>query len=392
MKTLYFECNMGAAGDMLMAALLEIAPDREEFVARLNALGLPGVRVSAGPSVKLGIKGTSVSVAVNGVEEESDDPAAHIHGHNHTGLNEIRRLIGGLPVSEKVKSDALAVYGLIAEAESAVHGIPVTEIHFHETGTMDAVADIIGVCLLMEELSPELVLASPVNVGCGETRCAHGVLPVPAPAAAHILRGAPVYGASIRGELCTPTGAALLRHFVSGFGDMPEMSVSKIGYGMGKKDFEALNCVRAFLGETRENPEEVAELSCSLDDMTPEAVAFAQEMLLSAGALDVYTAPIGMKKSRQGVLLTCVCRRDKSAQMAELILRHTTTLGLREKVCRRYTLRREESLVQTPYGPVRIKTAYGNGFTKQKPEYEDLAKAAKENRLSLYEVIKKAGL
>jgi uncharacterized protein (TIGR00299 family) protein len=404
MKTLYLECNMGAAGDMLMAALSELLPNREEFIAKMNSLGLPGVRVSVEPSLKCGIRGSHISVTVDGKEEESVDVAPdgcvhhehehghdgdheHEHVHHHAGLAEIEHTIGGLAVSDKVKADVLAVYRLIAEAESHVHGEPVADIYFHEIGTMDAIADIVGVCLLVEELAPDQILCSPVNVGSGHVRCAHGILPVPAPAASYILRDVPIYSGSVRGELCTPTGAALLRHFTTRFGSMPVMRVSATGYGMGKKDFEAANCLRAHIGYTSEATEEVAELSCNLDDMTPEAIGFAQEILFAAGALDVYTTPIGMKKSRPGVLLTCMCRREKTDEMAALIFRHTTTLGLRETICRRYTLRRKGSVIETPYGSIRIKTAYGDGFSKSKPEYEDVAKAAKENGVSLLEIM-----
>ena len=236
MRTIYLDCNMGAAGDMLTAALLELHPDPDDFLRRFNSLGIPGVWAVAEPSVKCGIMGTHVKVTVNGEEETSADVgrSGHEHGHNHehhhhSDMHEIEHLIGSLPVSEKVCADALAVYRLIAEAESRVHGRPVDQVHFHEVGSMDAVADIVGVCMLMEELGAERVLASPVHVGSGQVRCAHGVLPVPAPAAAHILKGVPVYGGGIRGELCTPTGAALLKHFVTAFGAMPVMIVSAIG-------------------------------------------------------------------------------------------------------------------------------------------------------------------
>jgi uncharacterized protein (TIGR00299 family) protein len=214
-------------------------------------------------------------------------------------------------------------------------------------------------------------------------------LPVPAPATANILTGIPIYGGAIKGELCTPTGAALLKHFVQKFGDMPPMAVSKIGYGMGKKDFEAPNCVRAMIGESAEKAERILELSCNLDDMTGEAIGFAMEALLEAGALDVFTTAIGMKKSRPGVMLTVLCREADKEKLLPLIFKHTTTLGIREKVCNRYTLTRKEEIVQTPYGPVRQKIAEGYGVERSKYEYEDLAKIARENGLALSEIIKK---
>ena len=300
-------------------------------------------------------------------------------------MAEITALLDRLPLPEPVRADALAVYTLLAEAESRVHGVPVAQIHFHEVGTLDALADIVGVCLAMGELAPEQVLASPVHVGCGQVRCAHGILPVPAPATAELLRGVPIYGGAIRGELCTPTGAALLRHFVSSFGEMPVLRVERIGCGMGQKDFEAANCVRALLGETADRGEEIAELSCNLDDMTPEAVGFAREQLFAAGALDVFTTAVGMKKGRPGVLLTCLCRMDSREALARELFRHTTTLGVRETVCRRRVLDRRERTVETAAGPVRVKESSGWGVRRSKPEYEDLARIAREGGLTLAE-------
>lgn len=265
MKTLYLDCGMGAAGDMLTAALLELFLDKEEILSELNSLGIPDVTFCSEASAKCGILGTHIVVKVNGAEESEemhDHPHEHDHSHphdhsydgehmhHHSGMHEIEHIIEELPVSAKVKEDILAVYSLIAEAESHVHGVPVTEIHFHEVGMMDAVADVTAVCMLMERLAPDQVIVSPVHVGSGHVKCAHGILPVPAPATAYILRDVPIYGGGIKNELCTPTGAALLKHFATKFGDMPVMKVTAIGYGMGKKDFTAANCVRVLFGET----------------------------------------------------------------------------------------------------------------------------------------------
>ena len=289
-------------------------------------------------------------------------------------------------MSEKVKADAKAVYGLIAEAESAAHGQPVEQIHFHEVGTLDAVADVVGVCALMERLAPDRVVVSPVHVGSGEVRCAHGVLPVPAPATAHILKGVPIYGGAIRGELCTPTGAALLKHFAGAFGPMPPMAVEKTGYGMGTKDFEWANCLRAMLGESDGGAGEVAELRCNLDDMTGEEIAFATQALLEAGALDVWTEAIQMKKGRPGVLLACLCPVEQERAFAALMLRHTTTLGVRTQTLRRYTLSREATTMDTAYGPVRAKRSMGYGVSRVKAEYDDLAEIAKRECISIREI------
>ena len=406
MRTIYLDCSMGAAGDMLMAALLELLPEKDTFLQKMQSLGLPGLEISAEPSVKCGITGTHMRVLIHGEEEghphehaaeahahsHADAPEAahahvHVHPHHHTDLDELTHRISRLNVSEAVRSDILAVYQSIADAESRVHGVPVEQIHFHEVGSLDALADVTGVCLLMELLAPEQVLASPVHVGSGQVRCAHGILPVPAPATALLLEGIPIYGGSIRGELCTPTGAALLRRFVTRFGPLPPMRVEKTGFGMGTKDFEAANCVRAMLGQTEESAGHILELACNLDDMTPEAVGFAMEQLFAAGALDVYTTPIGMKKNRPGVLLTCMCREDDREAMLRTIFRHTSTLGVRVSVCDRYTLSRRQYAVQTPDGEIRVKESSGWGVLRRKAEFEDLARIARQTGKSIAEVL-----
>ncbi len=448
MKTLYLDCGMGAAGDMLTAALLELMPEREKMEEALNNLGIPDVDIKAEMVSKCGIGGTHISVRVHGEEETEDmyefqavhdndhehthncehmdghegthmhehshehmhehshehthehshehehehsHEHTHEHGHEHThhhsGLHEIEHIVGKLSVSERVKQDILAVFHLIAEAESHVHGMPVTEIHFHEVGTMDAVADVAAVCLLMERLAPDQVVVSPVHVGSGQVKCAHGILPVPAPATAYILQDVPIYGGEIRGELCTPTGAALLKHFADCFGAMPVMRTTAIGYGMGKKDFPAANCVRALLGETENAGDTVAELCCNVDDMTAEAIGFATETLLAAGALEVYTTPVGMKKSRPGIVLNVMCKEAMKDEMVRLIFRHTTTIGIRENISRRYTLDRSIENVQTQYGEVRRKVCKGYGVTREKYEYEDLARIARERDMSVGEVL-----
>ncbi len=390
MRTLYIDCGMGAAGDMLTAALLELLPNREAFLEKLNALGIPGVTVVAEPSTKCGISGTHIRVAVRGEEETEhmhDYHGHHDHHHHHGSMDEIRSIVSALPIPTMVKLDIMAVYQEIAQAESHVHGVPVEHIHFHEMGTMDAIADITAVCLLMHELDADQIVASPVHVGSGQVRCAHGILPVPAPATAYILRDIPIYGGSIRGELCTPTGAALLKHFVTEFGDMPAMGVKSIGYGMGKKDFERANCVRVMLGETKEKPEGIWELNCNVDDMTGEQVGFALDMLMEQGALDVFTIPIGMKKSRPGILLTVMCREADKEKMVHLLFKHTTTLGIREKFCTRYKLERKIETVDTPYGPIRRKVSTGYGVKRSKYEYEDIAAVAKEKGLSISQVV-----
>ncbi len=463
MKTLYLDCGMGAAGDMLTAALLELLPDPGKMIERLNGLGIPGVEYRMEAAEKCGITGTSVRVLVNGEEEahdhhhhhhhdedghehhhdhdhhhhhhdedghehhhdhDHDHDHHHHHDHNHDhdhdhdhdhhhddhhhhhhvhrSLGEIRELVDQLPIDTAVREDVMAVYRSIAQAEGHVHGKPVEEIHFHEVGTWDAVADVTAVALILSELAPEEIVVSPVHVGSGQVHCAHGILPVPAPATAYILRDIPVYGGSISGELCTPTGAALLRHFATRFGSMPALKPSAVGYGMGKKDFPAANCVRAILGESvdisekddagkavegdREERNTILALSCNVDDMTGEEIGYAMDRLFEAGAVEVFTTPVGMKKSRPGIMITMICSRNNKDRVLQALFRHTTTLGVREEVMNRYTLERRIETVDTPYGPVRRKVSFGYGVERSKWEYDDLVRIAGEEGLSISEL------
>lgn len=378
MKLLHFDCSMGAAGDMLTAALLELFEDKESLCRQLNELSIPHVRFVMNQKQTCGLQAGHMQVLIDGEDED--------HAHPHRGLQEVREIIQELKISDKVREDVLAVYDAIARAESAVHGVSTEHIHFHEVGSLDAIADITAVCYLMDLLQPDLVTASAVHVGHGHVKCAHGILPVPAPATARLLRGIPIYGGEVQGELCTPTGAALLRHFVSSFGAMPHMVVEKIGYGAGKKKFPLPNCVSAFWGKHHDETDLAVELSCNLDDMTPEHIGFAVQVLRNAGALDVATCPVYMKKDRPGTLLIVLCKPETEQDMVRLILRHTTTLGVRSSLCSRYILRRNTETVQTPYGSVRYKTAFGYDALRSKLEFDDLAQIATREGLSLDEI------
>ncbi len=420
MKTLYIECNMGAAGDMLMSALYELLEDKQGFLDTMNSLGLPGVRLEAKQAATCGIAGTHMAVTVHGEEEHEPDHDhhhghEHEHGHEHDHEHEheyahdhehehhhdhthhhhhhatpghIGKIIDGLTLPEEVRAHARAVYDAIAQAEAKAHGCPVGDVHYHEVGALDAVADVTGVCYAMHLLAPERVIVSPIHVGSGTVRCAHGVMPVPAPATANLLKGVPVYGGAVQGELCTPTGAALLTHFADSFGSMPVMRTQGVGIGIGTKEFEQANCVRAFLGEgTEQENGEIIELTCNIDDMTPEALAFACARLLEQGALDAYTTPGTMKKGRPGHVLTVLCAPDKQADMARHILAETTTNGLRVRRCGKYYLEPSFSKVQTQWGEVRIKRASGFGVTHVKPEYADVAAIAEKHGVSYQRVM-----
>lgn len=394
MKTLYLDCGMGAAGDMLTAALLELFPQPEEIIDELNTLGIPHVHFSMEKTSKCGILGTHLKVAVHGMEEsdhfheEHHHASAHVHHHAHNTLHGIEHILDHMHLSEKVRKDVLAVYVLIAEAESKVHGVPVSEIHFHEVGNLDAVADVTAFCLLINKLAPGKVIASPIHVGSGQVRCAHGILPVPAPATAHLLQGCPIYSGKIQGELCTPTGAALLKYFADDFGDMPVMKISAIGYGMGKKDFEAANCVRVLIGETTSAKDIMWELSCNLDDMTAEQIGFALEQCFLAGAAEAFTTAVNMKKSRPGILFTVLCKEELKNALIQTIFQHTSTAGIREVKVTRSVLERQIRETETPYGTIRSKEYSGYGISRSKYEYEDLARIARETQLSIAEILK----
>ena len=409
MKTLYLECKMGAAGDMLMAALYELLDQdqREEFLRTMNHLGLPGVEVAPVPAKTGGIAGTHMQVTVHGREEhEHDHHHDHEHGHDHEHDHEhhhdhhhhhatpghIAELIDGLPLPQAVKDQARSVYAAIAQAEAQAHGCAVGDVHYHEVGALDAVADVTGVCYALHLLDVDRVTASPVHVGSGTVTCAHGVMPVPAPATAALLKGVPIYGGAIQGELCTPTGAALLKTFVQFFGPMPVMETEKVGYGVGTKEFEQANCVRAFLGEEEpQNCGDILELVCNVDDMSPEALAFACARLLEGGALDVYTTPGTMKKGRPGWVLTVLCKPDHEQELVRQIFLHTTTNGLRSRLSQKLYLKPDIRQVQTQWGPVGVKIAKGFGVTHAKPEFEDVAALARENGLP-YQTVFQAAL
>ena len=448
MKTLYLECNMGAAGDMLMAALYELLDDQPAFLQKMQELGLHGVQVTAEPAKTCGIAGTHMRVTVHGEEEhepdanehdhhhdhhhdnhehehhhhhhdehdhehhhdhhhddhehdhhhhhddhEHDHHHAHEHGHHHHHATpgHIAEVIDGLNLPDAVKQHARAVYDAIAQAEAKAHGCPVGDVHYHEVGALDAVADVTGVCYAMYLLGADRVVVSPVHVGSGTVRCAHGVMPVPAPATANLLAGVPVYGGSVQGELCTPTGAALLTHFADAFEKMPVMRTQKVGIGIGTKQFEEqANCVRAFLGESEAQTNgTITELVCNLDDLSAEALALACEQLLAAGALDVYTMPGTMKKGRAGQVLTVLCEDKDTARMAERVLALTTTNGLRVRRCEKYFLQPSAREVSTAWGKVRVKAAEGFGITHVKPEFEDVAAIARKTGLS-YDTVAQA--
>lgn len=376
-----------------MAALYSLLPEEEQkdFVKRFGEMGLPEVELQVSQDVKCGIAGTHLGVLIRGQEGEILE-----HSHSHRTLDDVCTLIQNLQVSDKVKADVTAIYQKIAEAESRVHNTSVAEIHFHEVGMLDAIADVAGCAMLMEQLDAQRIVVSPVNVGYGKVTCAHGVLPVPAPATVILLEDLFCYGGDVEGELCTPTGAALLSYYKTECGSMPLMRVEQVGYGTGKKDFPVANVLRALLGESEQETDvvlesvqetsPVVELCCNIDDMTGEEIGFACELLLQEGALEVYTTAVEMKKNRPGILLTVLCSQEQVEYMEKLLFQHTSTIGLRKRQWDRTSLKRESRQVTFSLGQVNVKVSTGYGVTKQKVEYDDLRNIAGEHGLSLRQV------
>lgn len=471
MKTLYLDCNMGATGEMLASALLAIHPNQNQVIERLNQLNLPGIRFQAESVATGGLVGTHIKILRDSAVFKEDSLASgsqRFSSPQSLFLDSCsyQNLMGDLSENcpEKIQEGVQAVFRLIAEAKSAVCGQPIEPIESmesigakadlpmndsdlgdeNETGTgsrsrvqeggngvwkvenKTAIAEVIAVCVLMDELKPEKVVASCVQVGSGVERRDHGFFPIPSPEVAWMLRGVPTYGGQIQQiqadriqadwiqadwtqkdqiqkdqiqkEVCDLTGAGLLKHFVQEFGSQPRMRVEEIGYGFAFAN--SLNTgdtgmrivadtgivMRAMMGESAAHEDSVLELCCNLDDMTPERIGFAMEELFLAGALDVYTTPIGMKKNRPAVLLICMCRVELRERMIKLLFLHTTTLGIREKVCNRYVMKRFMETVETEYGPVRIKHVSGWGVEREKAEYDDLVRIARQQNLSIAQV------
>lgn len=416
MRILYLDCGMGAAGDMLAGALVSLLSkeEQESFIKMINNIGVDGVKVSLSDDAKCGIVGKHFKVEIDGVEEHSHDVHEHEHhheheqehghhhehgdghndndnhGHHHHGTGPFPKELGAVAEKLDCPNDIQKVYELLAEAEAKVHGKDVSEIHFHEVGMKDALIDIASVVYLMNKLKVDKVVVSPVNVGFGKVKCAHGILPVPAPATAELVKGIPTYAGRFEGELLTPTGAALLKYYADEFSYQPLMNVIKCGYGTGNKNFESANVVKAVLGEVTDEliSENVIELNCNVDDMSAEDMAYATMTLIENGAKDAFVTPVIMKKGRSGMLLTVLCSAIDKERFVSLIFKHTSTIGIRVKETERIILNRHEETVHTKLGDVRVKYSEGYGVKREKPEFEDLRKLAEENNISVAEARK----
>lgn len=386
--SLYLDCFSGISGDMFLGAMLDLGLDEEEFLAELKRLPLNDYEVEIKKALKGGITGTDVIIKT------------HEH-HPHRGLKQIYEIIDGSELKPEVKQKSKEAFYKLAVVEGGIHGKPPEEIHFHEVGAVDSIVDIVGAFILMDMLKPCHVYASAVNVGSGTVKCAHGILPVPAPATMELLKGVPVYAGEEPGEFTTPTGALLLSMFVDKFGSMPPGIPEKSGYGLGKAERKSPNVLRAILmneycglGDTHTaglDRDKITILEANVDDMNPELYEQAIESLFQKGALDVFLTPIIMKKNRPAVKITCLCPPDKKQLLAEVMLRETTTLGVRELEAGRVKLYRETDEINTPLGNLRVKISkFGNEIVRITPEYEDMKRLAEDNKIPLlkaYEIV-----
>lgn len=382
MRTLYLECNAGVSGDMLLGALSDLLDDPSKIKIMLESAGIPDVEIMVHPKEINHIQGNKVEVLVHG------QPEGHHHDHSHSyrTLVEVLDIINGLKIPDPVKHHAMKIYEDIAKAESEAHGTSVGEVHFHEVGMLDAIADIVGACLLIHELAPDTIVSSPLRTGYGYVDCAHGKLPIPAPATALLLRNVPNYAGDLEGEFTTPTGAAIIGHFAEDFGQRPRMTIQRIGMGMGDREFSIPNMVRAFIGDSSEGLFEIYEINCNIDDMTPEDLGPMIDRLLEEGARDATLTPMIMKKGRPGYRLTCLCRQADKEKLAKLILANTSTIGLRIWKAERFEMSSRIENCHTEYGDVRIKVSEGYGITKWKPEHDDLVKASEKHGVSIRKV------
>ncbi len=374
---------------MFVGALIDLGAELPMIEQQLRRLPLTGYSMSANRCVRAGIQATRFEVHLEGVHD----------GHGHSGLHrtfrEIRRMIEGSGLSERVMEKSIEAFSRLAAAEGRVHGIPAEEVHFHEVGAVDSIVDIVGCMIAAEQFMPARFISSPVNVGKGTVACRHGIYPVPAPATQELLRDIPTYSNEVDGELTTPTGAALLVTLAGGFIQRPLLAVRASGYGAGARETAGnANVLRITLADEWIQHEDlspeaqVAVIEASVDDMNPQVYGYFQEKAIGAGALDVYAAAIQMKKNRPGMLLTTVCPVSKLDELAGLIFAETTTIGIRYTIARRQTLERRFLQVETEYGPVTIKVSYLEGRRMNyAPEYEDCRRLASEKDVALKEIM-----
>jgi uncharacterized protein (TIGR00299 family) protein len=374
MKIAYLDCFSGVAGDMLLGALIDAGVPADALRAEIAKLNLDGVELKAERCVRKGITGTDVQVVTG-----------HDHAHRH--LSTIEKIIDGATLGQTVKERAKRIFRRLGEAEAAIHGIPIEKVHFHEVGAIDAIVDIVGACAGLEILGVERLYCSPLNLGSGTVKAAHGVMPVPAPATAALVNGLPTYSDGPAVELTTPTGAAVVSTLAEGFGPMPAMRISAVGYGAGDKEFpDRANMVRLVVGESSRAAEatEIFVIEANVDDMSPEWAGYVRQQLLEQGALDVTLTPVFMKKDRPGYQIQVLAKPDERDRLGDLLLAETTTIGIRYYPAQRRVLERSWKTVSTVYGEVRIKVASEGGVIRNfAPEFEDCKKLAETKKIPL---------
>lgn len=376
MRVAYFNCFSGVSGDMILGALIDAGLDPQVLISQLNSLSLAGYELKFTKVKKQGIVGTKVDVVTEEV-------------HSHRGLKEIYAILERSSLAEKIRERAKKIFWTLAQAEARVHHTSPEEIHFHEVGAVDAIIDIVGAVIGLEALGIEEIYVSPLNVGSGFVECAHGLMPVPAPATAEILKGVPIYSKGPKQELVTPTGAAIIKTLAKGFGSMPDLVIEQTGYGAGQRDLEIPNLLQIIIGEVNLKTGDVQHktltmVETNIDDMNPELYDYLYDKLFQEGALEVFLSPVQMKKNRPGIVLQVIVPPEKEMAIARTIFQETTTLGVRYYPIQRYELTRESFPIETRYGTIRMKLGkWGEEIMNVSPEYEDCRQAALKSNVPL---------
>jgi uncharacterized protein (TIGR00299 family) protein len=394
MKVLYYDCFAGISGDMNLGAMIDIGVDKDYLISELDKLSVGGFQISVSKELKNGISGTSVSVdLIKSNIKNTDSGHSHVHKQQleNRNLEDIVKIITVSGLSEYVKKLSIQIFTRIAEAEAKIHHKTVSEIHFHEIGAIDSIVDIVGAAICFDYLKPDIIMASSIELGGGFVECAHGTFPVPAPATAEILAGIPVRSGAVMHETTTPTGAAILASVVNEFTDNTAFIIEKVGYGLGHKDFEIPNLLRVFLGKINRADDTKSSVSliveCNIDDMNPELYDYIFDSLFRVGANDVFITPIIMKKSRPAVTLSVLCNAEIEHEVEKILFEETSTLGVRKYKVGKTMLDRKITSIDTPFGQIRIKSAFYNGrLIKSKPEYEDCLRIAKDKQVPISEV------
>ena len=382
MKILYFDCFSGISGDMVLGAMVDAGINIKAVKKELNKLDLDGYKLTTSEVKRKGIGGTKVDVIV--------DKKKHLH---HTSYKDIKRLIERSKLAKKIKEDSLNIFKNIAEAEAKIHRTSAAHVHFHEVGAIDSIVDVVGAAICINLLNPDIILSSPINTGMGMVKTEHGILPVPAPATAEMLKGFPSYSSDIKFELATPTGVGIITTMAKSSNTMPNMKTNAIGYGAGSKDFlDSPNLLRIMIGEDYSTSEQdsITVIESNIDDMNPQFYDHIMNRLFKAGALDVFMTPIIMKKNRPAVKITALSENDSVNRLADILLSETTSFGLRMYKTERLKLKKEIKTIKTEYGNVKVKIGKRNSkIIKVVPEYEDCKKIAEEKGIPIKDIYEK---